>query len=116
MLVTHPYVIGAGVAAICLIGIVYANHVYTPFFQAYELGCSPPGEGEKRTGTFFSNQAFATVTHNPHPHPNPNPNPHPNPNPNPHPHPSPNSIGNCIPNRQWDHAAATMQRMLRVRA
>ena len=34
MLVTHPYVIGAGVAAICLIGIVYANHVYTPFFQA----------------------------------------------------------------------------------
>ena len=75
MLVTHPYVIGAGVAAICLIGIVYANHVYTPFFQAYELGCSPPGEGEKRTGTFFSNQAFVTVTHNPHPNPNPYPTP-----------------------------------------
>ena len=36
---------------------------YTPFFQAYELGCSPPGEGEKRTGTFFSNQAVVTVTH-----------------------------------------------------
>ena len=107
MLVTHPYVIGAGVAAICLIGIVYANHVYTPFFQAYELGCSPPGEGEKRTGTFFSNQAFVTRNPlpdpDPHPQPHPNlnpiphPNPHPNPNPHPHSHPNPSPSPNPSP-------------------
>ena len=59
MLVTHPYVIGTGVILVCLAGLYSANAVYQPFFTAYEMGCSREVAGVKRkTGTFFSNQAF----------------------------------------------------------
>ena len=55
MMMTHPYVIGAGVMVVCLFGLFAAHTVYTPFFAAYEIGCANEVV-EKRTGTFFSNQ------------------------------------------------------------
>ena len=59
MLVTHPFVIWTGVLLVCLVGLYSAHTVYTPFFTAYEVGCSNEVAGiEKKTGTFFSNMAF----------------------------------------------------------
>ena len=59
LLVTHPYVISAGVMLVGLVGLYYAHTVYTPFFTAYEVGCSNEVAGiEKKTGTVLSNQAF----------------------------------------------------------